>query len=129
MAAALSIVHANADKLDDYENETDNGIIAVGELPPQPSHAPLVVNDTDNNDVTESNNSESNNNKESNDNAESNDNNLPNGDDRDTPTDLTAAPNADKNKSNSNQGMWRLQRMGKGTTMKYANYSVMIATR
>ena len=43
---AAPIVHANADELDDYEIDDDNGIIAVGDIPQQPPHAPLVVNDT-----------------------------------------------------------------------------------
>ena len=48
---AAPIVHANADELDDYEIDNDNGIIAVGDIPEQPSHAPLLVEDTDNNNT------------------------------------------------------------------------------
>ena len=47
---AAPIVHANADELDDYEIDDDDGIIAVEDIPQQPPHAPLVVNDTDNDD-------------------------------------------------------------------------------
>jgi hypothetical protein len=49
---AAPIVHANADKLDDYEIDDDEGIIAVGDIPQQPPHAPLVVNDTDDDNNT-----------------------------------------------------------------------------
>jgi hypothetical protein len=49
--AAPSIVPVNADKLDDYKIDDNNGIMAVGDIPQQPPHAPLVVNDTDNNGV------------------------------------------------------------------------------
>jgi hypothetical protein len=49
VAAAL-IVHANADELDNYKIDDNNGIIAIGEIPQQPPHAPLVVNDTDDDD-------------------------------------------------------------------------------
>jgi hypothetical protein len=48
VVAAL-IVHANADKLDDYEIDDDDGIIAVEDIPQQPPHAPLIVNDTEDN--------------------------------------------------------------------------------
>jgi hypothetical protein len=38
---AAPIVHANADGLDDYETDDDDGIIAGGDIPQQPPHAPL----------------------------------------------------------------------------------------
>ncbi len=44
---AAPIVHANADELNDYEIDDDDDIIAVGDIPQQPPHAPLEVNDTD----------------------------------------------------------------------------------
>jgi hypothetical protein len=47
---AASIVHTNADKLDDYEIDGNNGIIAVEDIPQQPPHAPLIVNDIDDDD-------------------------------------------------------------------------------
>jgi len=48
---AAPIVHANADELNDYKIDDDDGTIVVGDTPQQPPHAPLVVvNDTDNND-------------------------------------------------------------------------------
>ena len=40
-----------ADELDDYKNDDNDGIIAVGDIPEQPSHAPLLVKDTDNNNT------------------------------------------------------------------------------
>ena len=40
VVAAL-IIHANADKLDNYKNDNNDGIIAVGDIPPTtPSHSP-----------------------------------------------------------------------------------------
>ncbi len=38
---AAPIVHANVDELDDYEIDDDDGIIASGDIPQQPPHAPL----------------------------------------------------------------------------------------
>jgi hypothetical protein len=46
-AAASSIVHVDADKLNDYKIDDDNGIIAMGDIPQQPPHVPLIVNNTD----------------------------------------------------------------------------------
>jgi hypothetical protein len=45
--AAAPIVHANADKFVDYKIDDNDGIIAVGDVPQQPPHIPLVVNDTE----------------------------------------------------------------------------------
>ena len=50
--AAAPIVHANTDKLDDYQIDNNDGIIAVGDIPKQPPHAPQVVNDTANDSTT-----------------------------------------------------------------------------
>jgi hypothetical protein len=52
VAVVSLIIHANADKLDNYKIDNDNGIIAVGDIPQQPPHAPLIVNNTDDNDIT-----------------------------------------------------------------------------
>ena len=49
---AAPIVHANADELDDYKIDNNDGIIDVGDIPQQPPHAPIVVNNTDNDDNT-----------------------------------------------------------------------------
>ncbi len=49
---AAPTVHANADELDNYKIDDDNGIIAVGDIPQQPPQALLVVNDTDDDDGT-----------------------------------------------------------------------------
>jgi hypothetical protein len=46
--AAASIVHTNADKFVNYKIDNGNGIIAIGDVPQQPPHVPLVVNNTDN---------------------------------------------------------------------------------
>ena len=47
---AVPIVHANADELDNYESDDVDSIIAVGDIPQQPPHAPLEINDTANDD-------------------------------------------------------------------------------
>ncbi len=46
--AAAPIIHANTDIFFDYEIDDDDGIIAVRDIPEQPPHIPLVVNETDN---------------------------------------------------------------------------------
>ena len=109
VAATLSIVHANMDKLDHYEIDNDDSIIAVADIPQQSPHAPLVVNVTDDDDVAGSDyyNDHNNNN---NDNAESKDNNnsLLEDEDDGKPVDLVAATNTNNNKSGSDdQGVQR----------------------
>ena len=47
----MPIVHANADKLVNYKIDGNNGIITVGDIPQQPPHFPLIVNDTDEEDA------------------------------------------------------------------------------
>ena len=44
--AAAPIMHTNADELDNNDIDDDDDIKAVGDIPQQPPHAPLVVNDT-----------------------------------------------------------------------------------
>ena len=112
VAAAL-ILHTNKDKLDGYDFDDDDGIIAVGDIPWQPPHAPPVVDDTanDDDDVDE----------------DEDDNDLLDEDDKD---ELAAATNAHEgNKFDGNQGVWRSQRRGKGTRKKYADYSLLMAAR
>jgi hypothetical protein len=108
-AAASSFVHANTAKLDNYEIDDDDGIIAIGDIPQQPPHAPLVVNDTDDNRVTGSDDNdedaESNNDDRSNNN---NDDSLSGKDDNNKPADSAAATNVDNYESGSDQGVQRL---------------------
>ena len=47
---AEPIVHANADELDDDKIDDDDGIIAIEDIPQQPPHTPLIVNDTEDDD-------------------------------------------------------------------------------
>jgi hypothetical protein len=118
VAASLLIVHTNTDKLNNYEIDNDNGIIAVGVIPQLPPHTPLIVNNTDDDDVAGSDNN--------NDDAESNNdngsevdnNNLSGEDNDDEPADSEAATNADDNQSGSDQGVQRLKCRGKGLTKK-----------
>ncbi len=118
------LVHANVDKLNAYESDNDDGIIAVADIPQHSPHAPLVINDTNNDNVgsdedadnTESNDDES----DDKDNAESNNN---------KPSDLAATTDLDGNEPGKDQGVRRLRRRGKGVTKKYANYSLLMAAR
>ena len=87
------------DKLDHYKSDDNDSIIAVVDIPQQPPHALLVVNDTDNdNDVgsgKDTNAIESKDNKSVIDNnAESNNNKLSN---------LAAATDSDGNKPDESQ--------------------------
>jgi hypothetical protein len=49
--ATPPLVHANIYKLHAYKKDNNNGIIAVANIPQQPPRAPLVINDTDDNDL------------------------------------------------------------------------------
>jgi hypothetical protein len=125
---AASIVHANADELDDYKIDDDNGIIAVEDIPQQPPHAPLIVNDTeddddDNDDATGSGNDDDdvdvNEDEDYDDSVDEDDNNEP-----------AAVTNAQEgNESDSYQGVRRSRRRGKGTSKTYADYSLLMASR
>jgi hypothetical protein len=112
--AAAPIVHANADEFVDYKIDDDDGIIAVGDIPQQPPHVPLIVNDTDDDIATRS------------DDEDDDDDSL----DKDVNNEPAAATNAPEgNKPDSNQGVQRSQCRGKGITKKYANYSLLMAAR
>jgi hypothetical protein len=95
----LPFIQANVDKLDHYKSDDNDSIIAVVDIPQQPPHALLVVNDTNNdNDVgsgKDANAIESKDNESIIDNnAESNDNKLSN---------LAAATDLDGNKPDESQ--------------------------
>jgi hypothetical protein len=115
--------------LDGYEIDNDDNIIAMGDIPQQPPHTPLIVNNTNNNHIP----GRDNDNKDAESNningSGNNDDNLLGKDNDDKPADLVTATNVDNNKSGSNQGVPRLKRRGKGVTKKYANYSLLMATR
>jgi hypothetical protein len=121
--AALSIVHANADEFVNYEIDDVNSIIAVGNIPPQPLHVPLIIKEIeDDGDVT---GSGDNNNEDDDDDEDDSD---PSDEDKDNePAAVTDA--LEGNKSDGNQGVRRLRHRGKGTTKKYANYSLLMAAR
>jgi hypothetical protein len=96
-----STVHTNADKLNDYEIDNNDGIIAVGDIPHQPPHAPLLVDDTgDNNNTTAGSGDDDDEDNEDVD-GEKDDDNLSEQDDK-----PEAATNAlDGSKSDSDQGV------------------------
>ena len=125
VAAAL-IIHANKDELDDYDFDDDDGIIAIGDIPQQPPHAPLVVNDTaNNNDAAESDDNDGDDNNDVNEDEDNNDS-L----DEDDKDKLAAATDAQEGKkSHGNQGVRRSRHREKGTSKKYANNSLLMAAR
>ncbi len=91
--AAAPILHANADEFVDYKIDNGDGIIAVGDIPQQPPHIPLIVNDTDNNVAAGS----------------DDDNDDDDLSDEDTNNELAAATDAPEGKEpDSNQGVQRL---------------------
>ncbi len=104
----------HADKFVDYEIDNNDGIIAIGDIPQQPPHDPLVVNETDD-DVTAGSDDDDDNDDLS---------------DKDVDNEPAAATNAPEgNEPDGNQGVQRLQRRGKGFTKKYADYSLLMAAR
>jgi hypothetical protein len=123
---AAPIVHTNADDLDDYEIDDNDGIIAIGDIPQQPPHAPLVVNDTDDDDNTAGSGDDDNDDEDVD--GDEDDNNVSDKENKDD--ELEAVTDAlDGSKSDSIQGVQRSRRRGKGTSKKYADYSLLMATR
>jgi hypothetical protein len=127
---AASIVHANADEIDNYDIDDDDSIIAVEVIPQQPPHAPLIVNDTEddnnNNDDDDATGSGDDNDnvdvkedEDYNDSLDKDDNNEP----------ATEIDAQEGNESDGDQGVQRLRRRGKGTSTKYADYSLLMASR
>jgi hypothetical protein len=127
---AASIVHANADEIDNYDIDDDDSIIAVEVIPQQPPHAPLIVNDTEddnnNNDDDDATGSGDDNDnvdvkedEDYNDSLDKDDNNEP----------ATETDAQEGNESDGDQGVQRLRRRGKGTSTKYADYSLLMASR
>jgi hypothetical protein len=102
----------------------------MGDTPQQPPHAPLVVSNTDNDNVAGSNNDDNNAESNNNNRSDNNDDDNSSGEDgNDKPADSAAATNMDNNKSGSNQEVGRLQCRGESVTKKYTNYSLLIAAR
>ena len=120
--AAAPIVHTKADKLNDRKIDVNNGLIAVGDIPQQPPHAPLVVNDTNDDEDTVGSGDDDDEDNEDEDNDNSSDK-----DDDDMPAAATDV--LEGNESDGDQGVQRLQCRGKGTTKKYADYSLLMAAR
>jgi hypothetical protein len=108
-----------ADELNNYGIDDNNSIIAAGDIPQQPPHAPLVVNNTDH-DHDAAGSGDDDDNDEDVDEDEDDDN-LSDGvnDDDNKPADAINA--LEGNKSDGNQGAQKLRRKGKGTTKKYTN--------
>ncbi len=108
---AAPIVHANADELNDYKIDDDDGIIAVGDIPQQPPHAPLVVNDTDEDNNTVGSGDDDDDDDEDVDGDEDDDNLSDQDDEDDEPEAATDA--LDGSESDSDQGV-RIAPQGKG---------------
>ena len=96
-------VHANADKLGNYKSVNNDGIIIVVDIPQQPPHAPLVVNNTDNDNIAGSDDNDEDD-AESNDKGGSNENDdaESNGNEQ---ADLAAATDLDGNGPDNYQGV------------------------
>ena len=125
---AVPIVQANADELDNYKIDDDDGIIAVGDIPQQPPHTPLVVNDTDDDNNTAGSGNDDDDDDDKDVDGDKDDDNLSEQDDEDDEPE--AATNAlDGSESDSDQVVQRSRRRGKGTSKKYADYSLLMAAR
>ena len=127
VAAAMPIVHANADKLNDYKINGNDGIIAMADIPQQPLHAPIVVNNTDDNNIVGSDDNNNNDTESNNEDGSDDNNKAESGNDE--LANLAAATDLDGDESDSNQGVQILQCRGKGIAKKYAAYSLMMAVR
>ena len=122
---AVPIVHVNVDKLDGCKIDGDDGIIAIGDIPQQPPHIPLVVNDTDDDDAAGSDNDDNDDDNDDDDNG----NNSSDEDNNNEPAAATDADVPEDNESDGDQRVRRSQRRGKSITKKYANYSLLMAAR
>ncbi len=93
VVAAPSIVPANKDELDNCKIDNGEGIIAVGDIPQQPPHAPLLVNDTDDNSIVGSDEDDEDTESDNNDGSDNkDDNNLSGNDGNNEPVDLVERP-------------------------------------
>jgi hypothetical protein len=133
---AAPTVHANADELDDYEIDDDDGIIAVEDIPQQPPHAPLMlVNDTDDDDEAAGNGNDDDNDEATGNGDDDDDVDVDEDDDYDNSSDedddVEPAAETDAhegNESDGDQGVRRSRRRGKGTSKKYADYTLLMAS-
>ncbi len=121
---AAPIVHTNTDNLNNYEIDDNDGIIAVGDIPQQPPHTPLVVDDTDKDSNTGGSGDDDDDGDKDVDGDEDNENSSEQNDEPEAATDAL-----DGSGSDSDQGVRRSQRRGKGTSKKYADYSLLMAAR
>jgi hypothetical protein len=100
--------------------------MAVDNIPQQPHHAPIVINDTNDDDKGSDGKPadapNGNNNHYNDDDKESMVNSLEEGDE-DVPA------NKHEPDKDSNQGVRRLRHKGRGVMKKYANYSLLMAAR
>ena len=104
---ATPIAHANADKPDNYKSDDNDGIIAVGDIPQEPPHAPLVVSDTDNDDDAAGSGDDKDDDDNDNDDVDVGED-EDDSSDKDDDDELVAATNArEGNESDGNQGLQR----------------------
>ena len=111
-------------------NEIDynNCIIAIEDIPPKKPHAPLIVNDTEDDDNDDNNATGNGNDINDVDVDEDEDyNDSSNKDDNNKPAAETDVQEG--NESDGDQGVQRLQCRGKGASKKYADYSLLMASR
>ncbi len=78
----------------------------MGDIPQQPPHTPLVINNTDDDGIAGNDNNYEDAEGNNDDRSDNDDDDISLGNDKDNkPVDLVAATNADDNKSGSNQGV------------------------
>jgi hypothetical protein len=93
----------------------------------EPPHAPLVVNDTDDNNNTAGSGDDDNDDNKDIDGDEDDDNSSDQDDEDNEPEAATDA--LEGSKSDSNHGVQRSRCRGKGISKKYADYSLLMAAR
>ena len=104
-------------------------IIAVEDITQQPPHAPLIVNDTENDNNDDDDNATGSGDDDDNVDVDE-DEDYDDSSDKDDNDEPAAETNAQEgNASDGDQGVRKSQRRGKGTSNKYAEYSLLMASR
>jgi hypothetical protein len=107
-------------------NDNNNGIIAMDDIPQQPHNASLVVNNT-NNDDKGSNGKPAD--KPNDDNDRDNDNSKESIDNSSEGGDEDAPANEHELDEDGDQVVWRSHHKGRGIIKKYADYDLLMAVR
>ncbi len=114
-----TLIRANNDEID-YINDNDNGTLLITTFPANNNPKPLILPDTSDSDTLDV--KDQNKDKE-NDNDNVGNNNLLQRDGQE------ADKSEEGSTDNQDQGVCRSNRNNKGTTAKYADYSLLINSR